>query len=308
MEFGKVSNENGELDRIDWTIPKDDARSIAFLNASLAREPKAQAFEIFHGSPAWAHKDWIGKIYPEKTKSTDYLYWYSRYFRCIELNTTHYRIPSSETVLKWKEPADSEFRFCPKVYKGISHERGGLLDRALLSEWFRFMDDLGESAGPAFLQLPPYFDYSMKRELFHFLQSWPERHRLALEFRHPSWFSEGAILPALTEYLQSRRIGLVMTDVAGRRDVLHTSLSAEFTMLRFIGNELHASDRLRAWAWAERFSHWREAGLQAVYLFIHEPEDTLTPEMTEIFREELRSVGGNGFELRGSSLHQNRLF
>jgi hypothetical protein len=37
MEFGKVSNENGELDRIDWTIPKDDARSIAFLNASLAR-------------------------------------------------------------------------------------------------------------------------------------------------------------------------------------------------------------------------------------------------------------------------------
>lgn len=265
-----------------------------FLRANPSRDRR---LDIKIGAPAWGRKEWVGKIYPEKTPATQFLHWYSRYFSCVELNTTHYRIPSDHQVSTWKSLAAEGFIFCPKVYQGISHERTGLLDRSLLASWHHFVDALAEKAGPSFLQLPPYFDYSMKAQLFSFLKSWPDAHRLALEFRHPSWFENGKIIPALTSYLQTRGIGLVITDVAGRRDVLHTSISSDFVMLRFIGNNLHPSDQSRAQQWTDRFSKWQSAGLSALYLFVHEPDDLTTPEMTEIFLQHLRAAG---WDLRSS--------
>ena len=161
------------------------------------------------------------------------------------------------------------------------------MDRPLIQSWQDSIAIFAENGGPSFLQLPPHFDYSFKAELFSFLQQWSPEHRLALEFRHPSWFTDHKVLPQLTEFLQSRNIGLVVNDVAGRRDVLHTSISAEFTLLRFIGNSLHQSDSKRAEAWAERFTKWKAKGLAKVYLFVHEPDDITTPEMTHLFHTNL---------------------
>lgn len=275
MEFGKIS----QVDHVNWTLPPDDTASISFLN-TLARKNE---FQVFMGTPAWAHKEWQGQIYPNNTKSTDFLNHYSRVFNCIELNTTHYQIPNEAKTEFWLSKVPSDFHFCPKIFQGISHTPSGLTDEALLQEWFRFLERLQSNLGPCFLQLPPHFSYSMKALLFQFLQKWPAQFELCLEFRHPSWFDSGRILPALTEYLQKKKIGLVITDVAGRRDVLHTSISADFTMLRFIGNDLHPSDYPRAETWAQTFSRWREAGLQRLFLMVHEPDDILAPEMADFF-------------------------
>lgn len=280
MEFGKLPN----VDTINWKLPDDDKSSLEFLN----KQNQQSQLKVYFGAPAWSHKEWIGKLYPPKTKSTEFLYHYSRNFGCIELNTSHYRIPTPEQTQKWLVQVPAEFVFCPKVFQGISHERGGLLNGSLHSEWFEFLASLSTHLGPSFMQLPPYFDYSMKAQLFHFLQSWPREYELALEFRHPTWFENGRILPALTQYLQSKRIGLVITDVAGRRDVLHTSISADFSMLRFIGNSLHPSDYTRAQDWIARLKVWQKAGLQRVYFFVHEPDDLLSPEMTDYFYKQMQ--------------------
>lgn len=272
MEFGKIS----DLEGVDWRLPADDPASIAFLTG-LAPKPSSTRF--FIGTPAWGHKEWVGRIYPPKTKAADFLHYYSRNFNTIELNTTHYRIPRKDQVQKWISQVPPGFQFCPKLFQSISHSSEGMQDKALLREWFQFLEKMEGYRGPCFAQFPPHFDYSRKNLLFYFLQQWPSDFELSLEFRHPSWFQEGRILPALTKYLQSRRIGLVITDVAGRRDVLHTSISAEFVMLRFIGNNLHPSDHVRAKAWAERLSRWSQAGMQRMYFFVHEPEDVKAPEM-----------------------------
>ena len=283
MEFGKLPN----VDHVDWTLPPDDPVSSRFLERlSASTLPR-----LFFGAPLWGSKKWVGRTYPPDAKPANYLRHYANTYTTIELNTSHYRIPSQEQVRKWRDQVPKDFQFCSKIHQSISHERVGLQDRDALKVWHSYAEGLGENGGPSFLQLPPYFDYSDKALLFAFLRQWPEEHRLALEFRHPSWFDEsnpGRILPALTEYLQSKKIGLVITDVAGRRDVLHTSISAEFSMLRFIGNDLHPSDESRAEAWAGRFAQWFERGLKTEYLFIHELEDDGTPEMTEVFLKKLR--------------------
>jgi len=279
MEFGKLN----QITDVNWQIPKDDPLSLSFLQSL----PKSGSVQVHMGAPAWSHKEWIGRIYPEKTKASAFLHHYSRHFDCIELNTTHYQIPTSEKAAKWVSDVPESFLFCPKLYQGISHSPNGLVDSSLLKEWYRFLNDLGSNLGPCFIQLSPHFDYSFKGLLFQFLQQWPKQFELCLELRHPSWFQDGKILPALTQYLQKEGIGLVITDVAGRRDVLHTSISADFLILRFIGNDLDSSDFTRADQWSQRFSQWADQGLKKIFLIVHEPSDIHIPEMAQYFAQRL---------------------
>ncbi len=279
MEFGKLE----QLHDVNWDLPPDDPLSLSFLQSL----PQTQQIQIHLGAPAWGHKEWVGRIYPAKTKSTDFLFHYSRKFSCIELNTTHYQIPAPDKTEKWLSQVPEDFLFCPKLYQGISHSPNGLLDLDLLKRWYSFLKRLGSHRGPCFIQLSPHFDYSFKALLFQFLRQWPSEFELCLELRHPSWFQDGKVLPALTQYLQTRKMGLVITDVAGRRDVLHTSISAEFLILRFIGNDLDASDFDRAKTWSERFAQWKDQGLKKIFLIVHEPSDLHVPEMAQFFVQQL---------------------
>ncbi|MNJ96881.1 hypothetical protein D3C87_146150 [compost metagenome] len=281
MEFGKLPS----IENVNWTLPPTEALSLEYFK-SLPAGGKTQ---FYIGTPAWGHKEWIGKIYPPKAKATDFLSYYSQNFNTIELNTSHYRIPSDEQVGKWLAQVTPDFLFSPKLFQGLSHSDQGMLDKKLFKEWFSFLEKLKDHRGPCFAQFPPHFDYSKKALLFHFLQEWPAEFELALEFRHPSWFQQGTILPALTRFLQSKKIGLVITDVAGRRDVLHTSVSAPFTILRFIGNDLHPSDYPRAKDWSLRLHEWSQMGLQKVFFFAHEPDDIKAPELADVVVKNLNA-------------------
>jgi hypothetical protein len=73
---------------------------------------------------------------------------------------------------------------------------------------------------------------------------------------------------------------LVITDVAGRRDILHSSVTAPWTMIRLIGNDLDPSDHLRLHSWSERIWEWTKLGLEETYLFLHQPDDLLTIEFS----------------------------
>lgn len=279
MEFGKIA----DISNVDWSLPIDDPRNTRL--SDLNGDP-----QIFLGSPAWANKYWRGKIYPHKIEPEKFLYYYSRQFNCIELNTTHYRIPTRSVASEWIDLVPNNFQFCPKVPQAISHSQWGMLDPILLKEWLSFLSCLEHNGGPGFIQLHEKFSYQDKMLLFRFLESWPQEFELTLELRHSSWFKGNTIIPALTDYLHKKNIGLVITDVAGRRDVLHTSLSTKWTMIRIIGNDLHDSDALRLRDWAKRLKKWKEDGLERIYLFLHQPNDNWTIEFAQlaesIFKEE----------------------
>lgn len=282
MEFGKLE----DISFVDWTLPEDDPKNHEKFTVWKGVEHK-----LYFGSPAWANKLWLGKIYPPKTSPDEFLYYYSRNFNSIELNTTHYRIPDQVTVTQWLSQVPEHFLFCPKVNKGISHERFGLADKTLLKVWIEFIQKLGTNLGPCFIQLHENFSYQDKTLLFQFLENWPSEFKLCLELRHPSWFKEGKILPALVEYLYKKKIGLVITDVAGRRDVLHTSLSAPWTMIRLIGNDESQSDERRLRDWAKRLSFWRDQGLKETFLFLHAPDDVMTIEFSQMAHRVFTEIG-----------------
>lgn len=272
MEFGKLEN----IDEIDWVLAPDSTTNRQFLQTLPKRNT-----DWFLGTPTWGSSTWVNKIYPSKTPAKDFLFHYSRAFNSIELNTTFYRLPETALIKSWTEKVPAHFKFCPKFPKDISHEMAGLVDTRLRQEWIRALSDFGENLGVTWLQLSPHFDYSQKTILFRFLESWPKELPLALELRHPSWFAHRQVLPALVDYLRKKSIGLVITDVAGRRDVLHASISAPFVLVRFIGNDLHPSDYSRAEEWCQRLKTWSQSGLQSVYFFAHEPDDIMCPEITE---------------------------
>ena len=50
------------------------------------------------GCPMWANERWKGNLFPNQSRSADFLAHYSRYFNSVEGNTTFYADPTPATV------------------------------------------------------------------------------------------------------------------------------------------------------------------------------------------------------------------
>lgn len=282
MEFGKLS----DIARVDFQLPDTPA----FTKNLLQKSSPTSNLKVYTGCPIWAHKAWVGKIYPANAKSQDYLKYYCGQFNTIELNSTHYHVPDSDTVARWREQASEGFRFAPKFPQPIAHEkRLGQGAKALSDTFCEVISGLAPYLGISFIQLPPYFDRSFLPNLKSFLADFPKHIPIAFEFRHHDWFKQNYFEEAAA-LLASHQAATVITDVAGRRDVLHMHLSTPVLFLRFVGNELHASDYSRADAWVQRICEWQALGLQEVYFFAHEPDNTLAPELAAYFIKEMNRV------------------
>jgi uncharacterized protein YecE (DUF72 family) len=284
MDFGKLENiEN--VENVDFTLPFTHQFTTEVLKSA---EPTSNK-EVYIGPPIWANKDWVGKIYPSNAKDKEFLYHYTRQFNTIELNVTHYQIPSEATIERWRDTAPEGFRYCPKWPQAISHD-AQLVNVILPSTQFvNAVLGLGDTLGTTFLQLGPSFDTSKVAALENFLKALPEGFPIAVEFRHPSWFTDETTWQRTIELFRERGIGTVMSDVAGRRDVLHMCLTTPTVVLRFVGNELHPTDYTRADAWVDRLADWFGQGLQKAYIFIHCGENLLAPELTNYWIEQLNS-------------------
>src|ERR1700755_1986684 len=99
MEFGRVSPQ--ELPLVDFTLPEDPALTKAVLAAAKGSGP----LKVYVGCAKWGRKEWVGKIYPPKTKDANFLDEYVKHFDSIELNATFYNVYPPETIAKWKEKA-----------------------------------------------------------------------------------------------------------------------------------------------------------------------------------------------------------
>jgi len=64
MEFGRVEPE--ELDSVDFTLPEEPAFNKAILTGRKSKDAK-----VYVGCAKWGRPEWVGKIYPEKTREKD---------------------------------------------------------------------------------------------------------------------------------------------------------------------------------------------------------------------------------------------
>lgn len=273
MKFGKLDHVDG----VDFRLPEDHPQTTAVLQR---QGPGPHAPRIYLGATGWSNPEWVGTWYPPKTKAADYLLHYSRQFGTIEFNTTHYRIPDPELVARWYHLAARGFQFCPKVPQQISHY-ARLKAEAATTTFCAAIAGLAEKLGPTFIQLPDAHGPQDAASVMAFARAWPEELPLHWEFRHPDWFRGQRQAEATFDLLAELGQGHVVTDVAGRRDVLHMRLTCPSLVLRFVGNGLHASDYRRTDDWVARLRDWAGAGLQAAYVFIHQPEMPAVPGFTQ---------------------------
>ncbi len=280
MKFGKLLDISG----VNFDLPPDYKGTTTLLESL----PKQSALPtVYVGCTGWSTKEWLGSVYPRGTKPKDYLKHYAKQFNTIEFNTTHYRAPSLESIEKWKQESTEDFKFCPKLLQTISHSKELAFGTQKLESFCEAIQHLDEKLGCSFMQLPPFFSYDRLAILEDFLKRFPPSIRLAIELRHENWFNDNKRLQTLMDLLQAYKVAAVITDVAGRRDVLHQAITTDIAMVRFVGNALDPTDYSRIDEWVQRLKQWFEKGLSTVYFFTHEPDNILAPQLAAYFVEQL---------------------
>jgi uncharacterized protein YecE (DUF72 family) len=280
MDFGRLPS----VDHIRFELPPEDPRTTAVLATPNTSTHRAR---VYVGGPIWTCPKWVGKVYPRGTSPRNYLSAYGRQFNSIELNSSFYHIPDRSQVVAWKSAVPGDFKFVPKLHSSISHFENFSEARTSLLSFWENIAYFEESLGLCFLQLPPHFDSRYWGAFKLLLRQVPDPKLIAVEFRHPSWFSGRRLHSEVFGFMQALGISSVITDVAGRRDVLHSSLTTRKVLVRFTGNELHPSDYERIDAWAQRAADWVERGIEELYFFVHQPTELEVPELTQRFTEQL---------------------
>lgn len=286
MEFGRAL-EN-ELNKIDFSLKEEPAFNKAILKGKAVAHPK-----VYMGCAKWGRPEWVGKIYPLKTKEKIFLAEYVKQYNSIELNATHYKVYGEEMIQKWNDKAEKkDFKFCPKMYKGVTHY-GNLKGKEIITdEFLKGISAFKEHLGPIFIQVSENFSPKRKDELFDYLKSLPNDLSFFVEVRHPEWYSDKAICEEYFTALKKLKMGAVITDTAGRRDCSHMHLTMPKTFIRYVGNSLHKTDYTRINEWVERIKYWLDNGLKELYFFMHMHDEAKSPELTVYLVEKLNALCG----------------
>ena len=286
MEFGRVPES--ELNNINFTLPKEPAFNKQVLPGKKATNPK-----VYLGCAKWGRTEWVGKIYPPKTKEKDFLDHYVKHYNSIELNATHYKVYGAAGVAKWAAKAgEKDFIFCPKMYQGITH-RGSLLNKEFITtEFLRGIIAFEKHLGPTFVQVSDAFTTKRKEELFTFLRSLPTDMQFFLEVRHPDWFGKEDTKAELFDFLRSINMGIVITDTSGRRDCAHMHVTVPKTFIRYVGNSLHPTDYTRVDDWINRMKYWLDNGIEEIYFFMHMHDEAFSPELTVYMVDKMNAACG----------------
>ena len=163
------------------------------------------------GTSGWQYDWWRDAFYPKATPKRRWLGHYACRFATVEVNNAFYRLPERATFERWAAGTPDDFTFALKASRFLTHVKrladpaepvARMLDRAR---------GLGQKLGPVLLQLPPQLAIALDR-LDDALAQFPADQRVAVEFRHPSWFVDEC-----RAVLEDRRVALCLVDRRGPR-------------------------------------------------------------------------------------------
>ncbi|TAF33934.1 MAG: DUF72 domain-containing protein [Cytophagales bacterium] len=288
MEFGRVLNP----DNILHQLPPDHMLTGQVLQQYVPLNAIDIQNNIFVGCPVWTHQAWKGRIFPPQTPQKEFLKQYALQFNTIELNATHYKIPTREQILKWAEQTPPHFLFCPKIPQSISHYKqlNGVDE---LNEFFcNAVAHFEQKLGLSFLQLSDRFSPSRLDLIHQYVDKFPKGIPLAVELRHKDWFEETQIVKDFFDFMVQKNVSTIITDTSGCRYALGMRLTTPVAAIRFLANDRHSSDFQRLDDWTERLKTWFEQGLQRLYFWVHDYENTYAPDLADYFIQKLNLLLG----------------
>ncbi len=211
------------------------------------------------GVSGFSYASWRGVFYPEGTRPEQMLKAYSSKLNSVEINSSFYHMPTQSTTSKWASSTQDDFRFSFKANRRITHIKK-LRDAAADTDIFlKGVKPAEAKLGCILLQLPPYMkqDYDT---LEAFLKQKPESTRVALEFRHSSWFTD-----RLNEVLSKFDAALCVADTEDMKPVF--SRTAKFAYARLRRDSYSRKDLND---WAEKLLKFAENSSDCFVYFKHD--------------------------------------
>jgi uncharacterized protein YecE (DUF72 family) len=287
MQFGKVYEE---ITDIDFSLPADTAAT----QKTLAACQSDDEFKVSVGASKWGEKSWLGIIYPNKTPDNALLPFYAQNFNTVEFGPTFYNIYSADEIAKWVNQiaASPDFKFCPKFPQKITHIRRLTNAEEPTFKFYESLAGFGNHLGPLLLQLGDNFTPKSFPQLKAYVETLPPSIKVNVEVRHKDWFAVPSNRDKLFGLLAALNMGTVISDTSGRRDGVHMELTTNEVMIRFVGNNLAASDYTRMDAWVERLKAWERLGLKKVWFFMHQNDERFVPKACDYLIKQLNDKLG----------------
>jgi uncharacterized protein YecE (DUF72 family) len=150
---------------------------------------------VLVGTSGWQYADWRGVLYPPGVPQRRWLECYAGQYATVENNGAFYRLPSPQTFAGWRARTPDGFVMAVKASRYLTHIRRLREPAEPVQRLLGALAGLGDRLGPVLLQLPPNLaaDHgALDACLTEFARSSPagRRVRVAVEFRHQSWWTE----------------------------------------------------------------------------------------------------------------------
>jgi len=239
--------------------------------------------QILIGTSGYSYNDWAGTVYPEGTKTKDYLAYYSGLFPTVELNFSYYNMPKSDNLAKMLTNGGDKLTFSIKAHKTLTHEINPSLWEKEAKTYMTAIEPVLEAGRleAVLFQFPYSFHYTVENrrhldKLLTYFKGVP----LAVEFRTVDWFTERVI-----EGLKARNVTLVSLDLPQLPKLPPTvdAVTASLAYVRFHGrnkeawwgtdgqryNYIYTDSEISAWA--ERIKRMTEQAERIVIYFNNHP-------------------------------------
>ncbi len=214
------------------------------------------------GTSGWHYQHWRGVFYPDGVAVRDWLSYYGRHFRCVEVNNSFYRFPSERAIAGWLDHTPADFRFALKANRAITHLARLRVRHQTLDHMIEVARMLGDRLLAVLFQLPPRWRKDAE-QLRRFLERLPAGIDYVFEFRDRSWLDE-EVYTLLRDY----RVAFCQYELAGFRTPLKVTSDLVYIRLHGPGAAYSGCyDERTLGEWAGRILAHRDAGRQVAIFF-----------------------------------------
>jgi uncharacterized protein YecE (DUF72 family) len=163
---------------------------------------------LWIGTSGWQYRHWRPGFYAG-VPSRAWLDHYTRHFATVELNASFYRLPDRARFEAWADALPDGFVMAVKASRYLTHVRQLRDPEEPVERFVRSATGLGDHLGPVLVQLPPTMTAD-PAALDTTLACFPTGIRVAVEPRHPSWWTD-----EVRGVLEARGAALVEADRNG---------------------------------------------------------------------------------------------
>jgi uncharacterized protein YecE (DUF72 family) len=240
---------------------------------------------VLIGTSGWMYRHWRETFYPKGVAQKRWLEFYAERFSTVESNNAFYMLPGGPTFKAWADRTPPGFVMAVKMSRYLTHIKRLAEPEEPVRRFVDRATELGDKLGPVLLQLPPSLKIEKDR-LERVLELLPSGMRVAVEFRHDSWYT-----PEVRDLLERTGTALCLAD---RQRVL-TPLwrTTDWGYVRFHDGRgdprpCYTGDEMREWA--ERVAALHGPDEDVFAYFNNDPRACALRDAI-VFRDELERDG-----------------